>query len=113
MYVEIEMGGKTRKLRYDFNAIADIEEKADLGIGALFSERRAGLHSIRMLVWGGLKWQDKGLTVERAGTLIRDYLNDGGTFEGLMEKVQEGLSKSGIVKIEEVEEEGNPEAETE
>ena len=30
-----------------------------------------------------------------------------------MEKVQEGLSKSGIVKIEEVEEEGNPEAETE
>lgn len=111
--VELEMAGKTRKLRYDFNALADIEEKADMGIGQLFNERRAGFHSVRLFVWGGLKWQDRGLTVDRAGNLVKEYLAAGGTLEDLMGAVQSALKQSGVIDFKEVEdEEGNLEAET-
>ena len=109
--VEIELGGKSRRLRYDFNAIADIEQKAGLGIGALFDENRAGLNSLRLLIWGGLKWQERGLTVERTGQLVGDYLKDGGSLEELMGKVTDALRQSGVIGLQEVEE-GNPKAET-
>lgn len=109
--VEIEIGGKSRKLRYDFNAIADIEKAAGLGIGAMFDENRTGFNSIRLLVWGGLKWQERGLTVERTGQLVGDYLKDGGSLEELMGKVMDALRQSGVIGFQEVEE-GNPEAET-
>jgi hypothetical protein len=109
--VEIELGGKSRRLRYDFNAIADIEQKAGLGIGALFDENRAGLNSLRLLIWGGLKWQERGLTVEQAGQIVGDYLKDGGSLEELMGKVTDALRQSGVIGFQEVEE-GNPKAET-
>ena len=58
MYVEIEMGGKTRKLRYDFNAIADIERRPT---GMEHYSRTTGRPSLHPdAIWGGLKWQDKG-----------------------------------------------------
>ena len=111
--VEIELGGKSRRLRYDFNAIADIELKAGLGIGALFDENRAGLNSLRLLIWGGLKWQERGLTVEQAGQIVGDYLSSGGTIEELIPKVQRALQLSGVINIPEAdEEEGNLTAET-
>ena len=112
MYVMIELD-KERQLRYDFNAIADVEERAGLGIVAMFNEDRVGFHSIRLLLWGGLKWKDRGLTVDRAGTMINTYLQNGGTIEVLMEKIREALQKSGIISYQEVdEEEGNVTAET-
>jgi hypothetical protein len=108
---EIELGGKSRKLRYDFNAIADIEQKAGLGIGAMFDETRVGLNSVRLLVWGGLKWQERGLTIERAGQFLQDYIRDGGTIEDIMNGIHKALEQSGLIRFAEVDE-GNPEAET-
>ena len=52
---EFELGGKTKKLRYDFNAIADVEESAGMGIAKIFSADMVGLHTIRLLIWAGLK----------------------------------------------------------
>ena len=111
MYVNIDLGGKSRPLRYRFNDVADVEEKAGLGIAALFAENRIGLHSIRLLIWGGLKWTDHGLTVQRTGDLLQDYLEQGGSLVELMDKVRQALEKSGIMKFGEAEEEeGNAEA---
>ena len=67
MYVNVELDDKPRRLRYQYNDIADVEEKAGLGIAAIFNEDRIGFHSIRLLIWGGLKWADHGLTIHRAG----------------------------------------------
>jgi len=113
--IEIELGGKSRKLRYDFNAIADIEQKAGLGIGAMFDENRTGFNSIRLLIWGGLKWQERGLTIERAGQFVGNYIRDGGSLEELMEKVHAALERGGLVKFKAVGTEddgGNMKAET-
>ena len=92
----IEIGGKTKRLRYDFNAVADIEEKSGRGLGDLFSEQNIGLYSIRLLLWGGLKWEDPGLTVERTGQMIQEYIEDGNTLEDLIPHIEEAINKSGL-----------------
>lgn len=94
--VEITLD-KPRKLRYDFNAVADIEEKAKMGIGAIFSEERIGFSTIRILIWGGLKWQDRHLTLASVGEWIQTYLDAGGDVTELMEKVVEAMELAGIL----------------
>ena len=105
-YVEIELDGKTRKLRYDFNAIADVEEKAGAGITRLFGEDMVGLHVLRLLIWGGLKWNDRGLTIARVGDMLQKYLESGGELPVLSEVIQKALMVSGVLKAGE---EGNGE----
>lgn len=95
--VEVELGGKSRRIRYDFNAIADVEEKAAAGVVALFSEDRVGLHAMRILLWGGLKHEDKGLTIARVGSMIQEYMEAGGDLQELMDQVGQALQKSGLV----------------
>ena len=104
---EFEVGGKVKRLRYDFNAIADVEEAAGMGIGKIFSEDIIGLHIIRLLVWAGLKHEDRGLTTQRAGLIIRDMINEGHSVESIMELVMRTLDKSGLFPHEEQENE-NP-----
>ena len=94
--IDIELD-KPRKLRYDFNAVADLEDKGGLGIGAMFTEERIGFSSIRLLLWGGLKWEDKGLTLDRAGNMIQAYIEGGNDLADLMTKITEALTLSGIL----------------
>jgi hypothetical protein len=111
-YVEIELAGKTRKLRFDINGIADVEERAGMGLPKLFSESMAGFHLLRLLLWGGLKWQDQGLTVARAGSMMQTYFEQGGSREELMDKIQKALMLSGCFKVpDEGTDEGNGETE--
>ncbi len=94
--VEIEIGGKVKRLRYDFNALADIEEKAGVGIGSLFNSERIGFSTIRLLIWGGLKHEDRGLTLERAGMLVKQMIDEGYDFESVAGLVNEALKVSGL-----------------
>jgi len=121
MYERITIAGKEYLLRFDINAVCDIEERAGVGIGALFDESRLGLSTARLFLWGGLKWRDRGITIERAGNLIRDFTNDGGSWAELMAIIRRGLEKAGVLRFiapENAEDEeaegdgGNPEAET-
>jgi len=100
--VHFEVKDKARRLRYDFNALADIEELAGIGAEELFSQKRAGFHLIRLLVWGGLKHEDKGLTVQRAGMIVKDMIEEGYTMEDVGSLVREALLKSGFVDPDEV-----------
>jgi hypothetical protein len=99
----------SKTLRYNFNAIADVEERAKTGIGTLLSEERIGFNSMRYLVWAGLKWEDRGLTIERTGLMLQQYFKDGGTFELLSLIVMNALKASGVLQMqeEETEEEKN------
>jgi hypothetical protein len=94
--IEIELGGKVRLLRFDFNAIADIEERAGVGIGTLLGAERVGLHAMRLLLWGGLKHEERGLTVQRVGTLVGEYIDGGGDISALGEKLAEAINASGL-----------------
>jgi len=106
--VEIELD-KLRKLRYDFNAIADLEDKSGFGISKFLSEEKAGMSTIRMLTWAGLKWQDKGLTIERTGSIIQRFIENGGTLDTISNFIGVALKMSGV--LGEDKEEGNQTAE--
>ena len=109
--VFITMGGKERRLRYDINAAADMEElmggKSLLYV--LSNPMAAGFSAIRILLWGGLKHAEKGLTLQRVGLMMQEYLENGGSIEKLAEKLGEAVRKSKILGEEGTEEdkEGN------
>jgi hypothetical protein len=67
---------KPYTLRYDFNASCDIEEMAGVGIPALVSGERVGMNTVRLILWGGLKWKNAGLTKQAVGFIIRDLLDE-------------------------------------
>ncbi len=93
----MDIGGKERRLRYTYNSICDVEERAGLGIGGLFSKERVGFNTIRLLLWGALKADDKGLTVDRTGNLLGDYLEQDGDLEVLYDELMVAFEKSGFM----------------
>lgn len=96
-HVEFEVDGKVKRLRYDFNALADLEEQAGAGVAKLFREDMIGFHTIRLLFWAGLRWEDHGLTMQRAGMIVKQLLEEGHTFEQLTDYVSRALMLSGLV----------------
>ena len=109
--VFIEIGGKERKLRYDINAAADMEElmggKSLLYV--LSNPIAAGFSAIRILLWGGLKHAEKGLTLQRVGLMMQEYLENGGSIEKLAEKLGDAVRKYKILGEDRVDEESEDE----
>lgn len=67
--------GRQRALRFDVNALADFEQETGMGFGQLM-RMRALFATARAMLWAGLKWQDRALTIERVGELLHDYMSD-------------------------------------
>ena len=107
-HVNIELD-KPRRLRFDINALADAEEELGTGIGKAL-QMRAGIREIRALLWAGLKWEERGLTLARAGSILQGHLNTGGSIEDIAGAIGEALQASGLVQ--QGDDEGNEEAET-
>lgn len=94
----IDLGGETRTLRFDFNALADIEEEAQASFSRLIDQGLISMRTLRLLVWGGLKWQDSKLTLVKAGEWIQGYFDGGSTMEALWILVSHALDQSGVIK---------------
>lgn len=92
--VEIRLD-KPRFLRFDINAIADLEEATGKSLMELMDENNIGISAMRALLWAGLKHQDKLLTLQRAGELIQAFIVNGGSLATLMEKVAKAITSSG------------------
>lgn len=105
MYVEVTFGDKTKLLRYDFNSIADLEEKFGKGIAVIVSEEQVGFRALRLFYWAGLKWKDPGITVQRVGQMLQKKMTDEGeTVDALFVPVMKALEKSGLLKTKPSEE---------
>jgi hypothetical protein len=92
----IELGGKTRTIKFDYNSICDMEEKANMGIPQIMSEN-AGFNTLRLLMWSGLKHENRGLTLDMVGLWIQKYLDEGNELEKLYSDVAKALMDSGIM----------------
>lgn len=92
----IELGGKERWVRFDYNAICDMESRSGLGIMKLMDEN-AGFNTLRLLLWAGIKHENKALTPEMVGAWVQEYVNNGGKIEKLFEDAAMELGNSGIL----------------
>ena len=68
--------GKQRNLKYDINAIADIEREMKIGIGEILNSERMGFDVLRVMLWAGLKHEDQSLTPYKVGNHIQKYIVD-------------------------------------
>ena len=111
--VEVKINNEIHLLRFDFNALADLEEKSKTGLGHFLSEERRGFNSMRYLLWAGLKWTERKLTVDGAGALMQSHIESGGEIGEIGAKIDEALVGSGVVFTRKKEEnkEGNEQAE--
>jgi len=68
--VAIEIGGKRRTLRFDLNALAEIEQALGLrGLDAtLAALSNLGYREARAALWAGLKHECPALTLEEVGS---------------------------------------------
>ena len=53
--VTIEIGGKTRRLRFDNNAVAELEAALDMPVTKMFDEEHMGIRVVRQALHVGLR----------------------------------------------------------
>lgn len=97
-FVEVELNGEKKILKFGFNSGADLEEKLGKGIMAIMSEEQIGFRLCRTLYWAGLKWKDQTLTVEKVGDMLEKEIDENGKdLMTLMEPVMKALQKSKLL----------------
>ena len=68
--VAIEIGGKERTLRYDLNAVAEMEGHLGAPIMKVFSGDNIGLREVRALLYFGLHGSDPSLTMNKINDMF-------------------------------------------
>ena len=100
---------KDQNLEFKFT-INTLCTMAEQGIDVMnLSNIKINMPVVRELVMYGLKHQDKKITQNKAGNLMDEYLEEGGTFDNLVTEIMAALEKSlggGKTESEEQEEEG-------
>ena len=94
----VEKGVETnpRRLRFDFNALADFEQINGMGLGQLLS-MKAVFGTTRAMLWAGCKWDDPTLTLEKAGDLMGEYIRSGGGIDTILGKCFEAAIEQGAI----------------
>lgn len=72
-----------RRLRFDFNALADFEQTNGMGLGQLLT-MKAVFGTARAMLWVGCKWDDSTLTLQKTGELVGEYIRGGGTVDAVL-----------------------------
>lgn len=88
---------KYRNLRYDFNAMVELETTSKMHLTAfLVPLSKPSFGAIRLLLWLGLKWEDPSLKITDAGNLAEEWIEKSGSdMGGLVEVLIDALVNSG------------------
>ena len=85
---------KDQNLEFKFT-INTLCTMAEQGIDVMnMSNVKITMPVVRELVMYGLKHQDKKITQNKAGNLMDEYLEEGGTFDNLVTEIMAALEKS-------------------
>lgn len=85
--VAIELD-KVRNLRYGINALCQMEDMLGKPITSL--QESTGIKEFRIMLYCGLVWEDKELTLEKVGDLMDEVIAEKG-IDYINEKVSEAL----------------------
>ena len=104
-FAKVTVRGEEKIMRFDFNAIADLEEYYGKGFAAIMAEEAVGFSTVRALYWAGLKWTMKGLTIAQAGVICKELIEDGAEITELFKAPMTALKNSGLMGSKKAQEE--------
>ena len=96
--VFVELDGKTKELRYDFNAMMKYEQMVGTGFQQSFSN--LGYTTLMAMYTAGLSHKDKGITPQRVAKMLQKELQNGKTQDELYEPAMEAFYQGGHLSEE-------------
>ena len=88
-----DVAGRQLRLRYTFNSICAIEDRAGCALSEMMKREYA---PVRLLFWGALMEMQPEITLEEAGDIIGAHLRSGGTLEDIAGMCLEALERAGF-----------------
>jgi hypothetical protein len=94
--------GRPRHLKFDINAIADVERETKAGFMTIMGQDRIGFDTVRIMIWAGLKHEDPSLTVFKVGEHLQKYITTNKTnmmiaISTFSDAILEALKLSGLI----------------
>ena len=95
----VKIAGKSYNLKYTYNNIADIEEKAKISFPELLGEKRIGFSTWRILIWGGLLSNSSKLTIEEVGDILGQEIKENGhdRLNEITKSIMTQIEKDGVL----------------
>ena len=97
MEMRREIGGRELQMRYTFNSLCAMEERAGGGL-AQWNNRQ--YTPVRLLFWGALIDRQPEITLTEARNLIGGHIASGGTLEQIAQLCLEALEAAGFCRDE-------------
>ena len=97
--ITFEAGGKSYTLRFDINALCDVESMLGTSLPQL-SLANAGMSTIRVFLWAGLRQSNRGLTLETAGLVMQALIDQGKTWDEIGQLINDALVAAGLATVE-------------
>jgi hypothetical protein len=100
-FKKIVLNGESHILKFDFNAIAELEEYYNKGVHAIVSEETIGFNTIRNIFWAGMLWKNPNLKPHHVGKMLEEDLevNEDIEFDKLVELALQALFSSKAFKL--------------
>lgn len=83
--IPIELGGKSRRLRYTFNALCAVEDALGAPITEILDKQVSGsvsVRDLRGLIWAGLLDEDESIGIKEVG----EWLDEEGSLQDVADK---------------------------
>lgn len=103
-YTEFKVGDREYKLRLATGEIVNIEKKIGGNILEIFMSRDKipSMEELMIVLHGALQKFHHGITLKDVYDIYDEYVDNGGTFEDLIEKIVDVFEVSGFFKEEDL-----------
>ena len=91
--VFVELDGKTKELRYDFQAMMKYEQMVGTGFQQSFNN--LGYTTLMAMYTAGLSHKDKGITPQRVAKMLQKEMQNGKTQDELYDPAIEAFYQGG------------------
>jgi len=96
MFTSWKVGDEEYRLRLTTFYATQVEKQLGFGLTAA-AERLADASVIATILWGALQTYQHGVSFKDACGIYDDYIEDGGSLEGILDVIFELLSQIGVV----------------
>ena len=93
MEKQFETNGRELRLKYTFNSICAIEDRAGMPLEKLMSRR---FSPVRLLFWGALTELQPEISLREAGEIIGSHIRAGGSLEDIALLCADALEEAGF-----------------